>query len=480
MRNSIYTPILLVLFSAWLSSCTDVLDKEPLGVLDANNYFKTAEDAIQGVNAAYQPLLMNNGNNNFYWVFGTLASEEALAGGDGSRPGIIEIDIMKQTASTQEINDFWKLNYAGIVQTNTVISKTPQVDADQALKDRVIGEALFLRSYYHFILMQVFGDVPLILEIQAPDEVNVFRTPEAEVLAQIASDCELAATLLPESYSGNDLGRATKGAALALAAKAYLYLKDYNSVLSRIDDIKALGIYALQVDYRNNFYDSTQNNSESVWEIQHENLELGVGNFLNQWWLSKKVQDGYGFCEVSLEFVNSFEPNDPRLKFTVARHNEPYFGVTYKASFSSTGASPRKYLQHQDEVTQKSDGSINYTAIRYADVLLWEAEALAELGRTSEALVPLETVRSRARAQAADPANTLPAITTTDKTELINLIRHERLVELGFEMHRFFDLVRWGIAAEVIPGFVAGKNEVFPIPQTELDLNPNLSQNQGY
>ena len=480
MRNNLYTPFLVLLISFGMTSCADVLDKEPLGVLDADNYFKTAEDAIQGVNATYRPLLMNNANNNFYWVFGTLASEEALAGGDGSRPGIIEIDIMKHTASTQEINDFWKLNYAGIVQANAVITKTPQVDASQELKDRIVGEALFLRSYYHFILVQVFGDVPLIVEIQAPDEVRVSRTPKEEVLARIASDCELAASYLPVSYGGADVGRATKGAALALAAKAYLYLKDYNAVLSRISDIKALGIYALQQDYRNNFYDSTQNNSESVWEIQHENLELGVGNFLNQWWLSKKVQDGYGFCEVSMDFVNAFEPNDPRLKFTVARHNEPYFGVTYKASFSSTGASPRKYLQNSNEVTQKSDGSINYTAIRYADVLLWEAEALAELGRTAEALAPLETVRARARAQAADPANTLPAITTTDKNELINLIRHERLVELGFEMHRFFDLVRWGIAPEVISGFVAGKNEVFPIPQTELDLNPNLSQNPGY
>lgn len=480
MRKHLYTPILLAFLALSLASCSDVLDKEPLGVLDADNYFKTAEDAIQGINATYKPLLMNNANNNFYWVFGTLASEEAIAGGDGSRPGIIEVDIMKHTAATQEINDFWKLNYAGIVQANTVITKTPQVDADQALKDRIIGEAIFLRSYYHFILVQVFGDVPLIVEIQAPDEVRVSRTPKNEVLARIAADCELAAAQLPVSYSGSDVGRATKGAALALAAKAYLYLQDYNSVLSRIADIKALGIYALQEDYRNNFYDSTQNNSESVWEIQHENLELGVGNFLNQWWLSKKVQDGYGFCEVSMDFVNAFEPNDPRLKFTVARHNEPYFGVTYKASFSSTGASPRKYLQDKDEVTQKSDGSINYTAIRYADVLLWEAEALAELGRTSEALVPLETVRARARAQAADPANTLPAITTTDKTELINDIRHERLVELGFEMHRFFDLVRWGIAPDIINGFVAGKNEVFPIPQTELDLNPNLTQNPGY
>ena len=480
MRNNIYTSILFVLLCSWFTSCTDVLDKEPLGVLDADNYFKTAEDAIQGINATYQPLLMNNENNNFYWVFGTLASEEALAGGDGSRPGIIAIDVMSHTPSTQEINDFWKLNYAGIVQANTVISKTPQVDADQDLKSRIIGEGIFLRSYYHFILTQVFGDIPLILKIQTPDEVNVVQTPKAAVWAQIAADCELAATLLPLSYSGNDVGRATKGAALALAAKAYLYLKDYQSVLNRISDIKALGTYALQEDYRNNFYDSTQNNSESVWEIQHENLELGVGNFLNQWWLSKKVMDGYGFCEVSMEFVNAFEPNDPRLKFTVARHNEPYFGVTYKASYSSTGASPRKYLQNDSEVTQKSDGSINYTAIRYAEVLLWEAESLAELGRTAEALVPLETVRARARAQAADPSNTLTAITTTNQLELIDIIRHERLVELGFEMHRFFDLVRWGIAADVIDGFMINKNEVFPISQTELDLNPNLMQNPGY
>ena len=181
-----------------------------------------------------------------------------------------------------------------------------------------------------------------------------------------------------------------------------------------------------------------------------------------------------------MDFVDAFETDDPRLLFTVARKNEDYFGVTYKASFASTGASPRKFLQPASEVTQKSDGDINYTAIRYADVLLWEAEALNELGRSSDALVPLETVRARARAQAANPATALPVITTTDQGELRNIIRHERRVELGFEFHRFFDLVRWGIAKDILTGFTPGKNEVFPLPQTELDLNPNLTQNPGY
>ena len=461
-------------------SCNGLLDKEPLGRLDADTYFRTKDDAIQAVNTAYRSLLVNNTNNNFYWVLGVVGSDDAIAGGDGSRPGINDIDLMHQTPATEELNDLWKLNYAGIVQANTVIEKTPLIDADQAFKDRVIGEALFLRSFYHFELAQIFGDVPLILKIQAPDQVFVTRTAQATVFAQVASDCALAASMLPVSYSGADVGRATKGAALALEAKAYLYLKDYNAVVSAVAEIKALGIYSLQADYQNNFRDSTQNNSESVWEIQHTNLELGVGNSLNQWWASKKVPDGYGFAEVDTSFVNTFEPNDPRLKFTVARKNEDYFGVVYKASFSSTGASPRKYLQPVSEVTQKSDGGINYTNIRYAEVLLWEAEALAELGQTSQALVPLEEVRARARAQAADPSTTLPAVTTTDQAQLIDIIRHERRVELGFEMHRFFDLVRWGIAAQKIPGFVVGKNEVFPIPQTERDLNPNLTQNPGY
>jgi len=462
------------------SSCSDLLDKEPLGRLDADTYFRTADDAEQAVNTAYRPLLINNTNNNYYWVLGTVASDDAIAGGTGDRPGINDIDLMNQTPATQELNDFWKLNYGGIVQANTVIEKTPLIDADQAIKDRIIGEALFLRSYYHFILAQVFGDVPLILKIQSPDEVFVSRTPQATVFAQVAADCALAASLLPVSYPASEVGRATKGAALALQAKAHLYLKEYNSVLTTVASIKALGIYALQANYNDNFTDSTQNNSESVWEIQHSNLELGVGNNLNQWWASKKIPDGYGFAEVDTSFQHTFEPNDPRIFFTIARKNEDYFGYIYKASYSSTGSGPRKYLQDTSEVSQKSDGSINYTNIRYAEVLLWEAEAYAELGQTAQALAPLEEVRARARAQSTDPSTTLPAITTTDKQQLIDIIRHERRVELGFEMHRFFDLVRWGIAKDVIPGFVVGKNEVFPIPQTERDLNPNLSQNPNY
>ncbi|MCY7331050.1 MAG: RagB/SusD family nutrient uptake outer membrane protein [Saprospiraceae bacterium] len=476
MKSSFYIlPFLLA-----VASCQDILDKEPLGILDAGSFFQTSNDAVQALNAAYEPLMFNNNNKNFYWGFGELPSDEAVVGGDGSRPGLTELDFFTYTPRTEELNDFWKLNYQGITQCNTVIEKVPAITMDETLKSRIIGEATFLRAYYCFLLAQVFGDVPLLIKVTPPDELKVPATPKADVYRQIIADCDFAGNVLPVSYPATDLGRATKGAAYALAAKAHLYQKNWNQVLEYVNKVKDLNVYSLVPDYQNNFRENTQNNTESVWEIQHTNLELGVGNSLNQWWLSKKVVGGYGFAEVTQEYYDSFEAGDPRRQFTVASNNEPYFGVIYKNSFSSTKRSPRKYLQPDSTASQKDDGDINYTAIRYAEVLLWEAEALAELGRPGEAEAPLEQVRARARAQASNPATALPAVTGLGQAAMIQAVRHERSVELGFEMHRFFDLVRWGIAGQVLPDFQAGKHEVFPLPQTEIDLNPQLRQNPGY
>ena len=460
-------------------SCQSILNKEPIATLDAGSYFQTADDAVQAVNAAYQPLTFSNSNNNFYWAFSVIGSDEAITGGDGSRPGLVEIDALIQTPRTDEFNSFWKLEYNGITQCNTVLDKILKISMDKTLQNRIIGEALFLRSYYYMSLVQVYGDVPLLTTILPPDKLRVPKTPKADILNQIAADCDRAAGLLPVKYTTSDVGRITQGAALAMAAKAYLYLKQFDKTLTYVGKVKALNTYKLMSDYQDNFRKNTQNNSESVWEIQHTNLELNVGNSLNQWWKSKKV-GGYGFAEVTPEFVAAFEPDDARSKFTIAMNNEDYFGFVYKNSYSSTHYSIRKYLQADSAVTQKADGDINYTNIRYAEVLLWEAEALAELGRPTEAVVPLEIVRARARAQAVNPVTALPKISSSDKQTMIDAVRHERIVELGFEMHRYFDLVRWGIADKKIPGFIVGKHEVFPIPQTEIDLNPSLVQNPGY
>jgi hypothetical protein len=469
----LFLPLLL------LCACEGILDKEPIATLDAGSFFQTEADAVQALNAAYQPLLLSSDNNNYYWAMAVITSDEAITGGDGSRPGITEMEAFTYTPRTEEFNSFWKLQYTGITQCNLVLDNLPSIDLPDSRRNEIMGQALFLRAYYYFLLVQVFGDVPLYTNITPPEELKKPRTPKAEVYAQVIDDCTRAADMLPEGYPASETGRATKGAAWGLAAKTSVYQQNWDKALAYIGNLKALNRYALMPDYEDNFRKNTQNNAESVWEIQHANLQLGVGNFLNQWWASKKFE-GYGFAEVTEAFVLSFEMDDPRRRFTVAMNNEDYFGLVYKNSFSATRYSVRKYLQAKDEVTQKADGDINYTAIRYAEVLLWEAEALTELGRTAEALVPLEEVRARARAQATNPATALPAITTTDQQALREAVRHERQVELGFEMHRFFDLVRWGIAAQVLPGFQTGKHEVFPIPQTELDLNGALRQNDNY
>lgn len=474
-----YSFIVAVLIFSTLS-CTSILDKDPIGILDAGSFFQSESDAIQAVNAAYRPLTFSNKNNNFYWAFGILAGDEAITGGDGSRPGLVELDVLSHTPRTQEINDFWLLQYTGITQCNLVLDKIKNISFNPINQNRIIGEALFLRSYYYFLLTQVFGDVPLYTTIVTPDKLRIPQNSKADIYNQLLIDLDRAASLLPIKYSATDLGRATQGASLALAAKICIYQKNWTKALEYITKVKALNVYALMSNYGDNFKKNTQNNSESVWEIQHTNLELGVGNSLNQWWGSKKTTGGYGFAEMTASFVASFEDDDPRRTYTVAMNNEDYFGVVYKNSFSSTRYSIRKYLQSDSTVTQKADGDINYTVIRYAEIFLWEAEALTALDRVSDAIAPLEFVRARARAIATNPLTALPKVATTDKTSMVNAFRHERQVELGFEMHRFFDLVRWGIAAQNISGFKIGKHEVFPIPQTEIDLNPNLKQNPGY
>jgi hypothetical protein len=479
MKNARLKWFSILLTALCCTSCQDILDKDPIATFDAGSFFQNAGDATQAINAAYKPLLFNNKNGNFYWGFAILTGDEAITGGDGSRPGLVELDAFTYTPRTEEFNTFWKLQYEGITQCNLVLDNLPKVEMEEALRNQITGEALFLRSWYHFLLVQVFGDVPLFTSLAPPEQLKVPRTPAAQILSQIVSDCEQAAGLLPVVYPTAQIGRATQGAALALAAKASLYQKNWESVVAYTGRVRSLGVYELMPDYGDNFRKETQNNAESIWEVQHANLELGVGNFLNQWWMSKKL-GGYGFAEATQEYVLSFEAGDPRRQFTIASNNEPYFGAIYKNSFSTTRHSPRKYLQDTSAVSQPADGDINYAAIRFAEVLLWEAEALNELGRVQEAQVPLESVRARARAQAGDPATVLPSVTTTDQEQMRQAIRQERKAELGFEMHRFFDLVRWGVAVDVLPGFQAGKHELFPLPQTELDLNPALTQNPGY
>jgi hypothetical protein len=248
--------------------------------------------------------------------------------------------------------------------------------------------------------------------------------------------------------------------------------------------------------YTENFNQNFKNNKESVFAVQHlTGQDPKLGSELNQYF-APQVDGGYFFDAPTQNFVDEFEKTnsgiaDPRLDYTVGRDSMPWFnGRKFDPSWSpATGYLTRKHQQPLSEVANKSDGNLNYEAIRFSDVLLMYAEALNESGHTAEALVPLNRVRKRARESylydstlvgfPVIPDGLLPNITSLSQAEVRTDIQHERRVELGFEFHRYFDLIRWGkdYASHALsdkPNFNYDINKHFPIPQIERDRNKAL------
>jgi hypothetical protein len=367
---------------------------------------------------------------------------------------------------------------------------------DPVLKARILGEAKFLRAYFYFNLVNIFGDIPL--KLTPPlnkSEINKPKVSSEDIYEQIEKDLSGAWPVLETEYTGADEGRATQGAALGLLAKAYLYQQKWSDVLTTITKIDELGIYQLQNVYKNNFIDSTQNNSESLFEIQHfSNQAPRIGSYLNQYFSPSK-DNGYYFDAPLQGFVNEFEVTtdgavDPRLDYTVGRVGQKWInGEDFDPSWSPTGFLQKKHAQPKTEEPIIGDASLNYVYLRYADILLMKAEALNESNQTADALVPLNAVRKRARESYlhdADlpgfggvPVDLLPDVVSVDQQTVREAIRHERRVELGFEFHRYFDLIRYGqqVAEAALngTGFDYADNEGrFLIPQSELDTNPAI------
>ncbi len=249
--------------------------------------------------------------------------------------------------------------------------------------------------------------------------------------------------------------------------------------------------------YSQNFNANYENNKESIFEVQHlSKQDPATGNSLNQWF-APRIDGGYGFNAPTQSFVDEFEITpagvyDPRLDYTIGRDSMQWFnGEIFSKTWSPTGYLTRKHQQPFSEIpiSLKGDASINYTVIRYADVLLWYAEALNEMGRGIEAVAPINLVRKRARESylfddslanfGTVPPALLPDIVFTDQTTLRAQIQHERRVEFGFEFHRYFDIIRWGEtyanqAMSGSPNFDYNTNKHFPIPQGERDTNKAL------
>ncbi|WP_316842105.1 RagB/SusD family nutrient uptake outer membrane protein [Pedobacter gandavensis] len=471
------------------TSCTkNFLDVPPQAKQPAETFWKSQEDAQAGVYAIYGNL-RSWANVAFpALAVESIASDEADKGSSTNDASYLnDFENFNVTSTDGQVLGFWEGQYQNINLCNQVLDNIPAIEMDANLKSRLLAEAKFVRAYSYFRLVRAFGGVRLHLTIpKTPAQFNIPRATREEVYAAIEKDLNEAAAVLPTSYPTADLGRATKGAALALHAKVAMYQKNWPLVLSLTNTVMGLG-YSLLPDYQSLFRLNHENSSESVFEIQCE-YNPGTKDASNsQYSQVQGVRDqtGYwGFNAPSLALSNAFEDGDPRREGTIL-----FVGNTTPQGdlITSAPGDPVRY-NHKPYVpfatpfdgNNPRGGQQNVRVIRYSDVLLMNAEAANELGNSGQALSSLEQVRLRARQ--GNPT-ILPKVTTTDQIALRAAIYHERHVELAMESDRYFDVIRQGRAAAVFgpKGWKANKNEVWPIPNTQIELSVGvLTQNLGY
>lgn len=476
-----------------LMSCSDdFLDRQPLDTINTENYPTTAEELVTVVNGAYQPLQWPKLYNLRMWSTDIMAGNSIVGAGGGS-DGIETQDMANFVTNTDNagVLDLWRGPWPGILMSNIVLDAAPQMDIDEDIRNRSMGEAHFLRAHYYFILARFFGDVPLITEPQSSDS-DLFppRDPVAQVYELIISDLNAAAELLPpkSSYGSENKGRASKGAAYGMLAKVHLTLGNYQKVVEYATQVENLG-YDLNENYADNFSITNENSIESLFEVQYasnggydfwsnENQASWASPFMGPRG-ANFVAGGFGWNQPTQEFVEAYEEGDERKDATVLYEGGPEFdGKEYESRFSFTGYNTRKFLVPISQISAYDNSPLNFPILRYADVLLMKAEALNELGQTALAEDYLNMVRNRAG---------LDDIEGLSQADFRNAVLHERRMELAFEGQRWFDLIRvnngeYGLnfLRSIGRNNASQKHLLFPIPQIELDRNPNLVQNPGY
>lgn len=486
MYNKITKIALTLIVIIGIQSCDDYLDVLPEGLENSENFFNTPEDYDAALIGVYDLLSTTYLNN----ILGEIASDNSLCGGDNPTDVLDwqQIDDMIHTADNGALRNVFQWMYAGISRANYIVEFQDNIDFEG--KEQLLAENLFLRSYYYFELVKFFGDVPLYTEgrITIEETQSIDRTPKAAIYARLEIDLMNAIPELPWTQSQN--GRATRGAALALLGKIYLYQEKYTEAAQTLNEVINSGQYQLVNNFGTIFLNNNENNQESVFEVQYfggegagfecfqcveGNIAVGFmgprfrgGNF-------SPYTSGFSFNIPVQDVVDLYQPEDMRLAATVLDINafvatRP--DVIFNEGSEHTGYFNLKYIPYAEANLQDANltHSNNYRAIRYADVLLMAAEA--NLRAPSPIANPqtfLDAIRDRAF------GNTMNRIPAT----LENVLA-ERRRELAGEGHRFFDQVRTGQTSS-IPGFSTGKNELFPIPRIEIELAGNRwIQNSGY
>jgi starch-binding outer membrane protein, SusD/RagB family len=477
--------------------CTKGFIDVPLeGAEPSEQFWENADDASKAVNAMYA--------YERAWAqvaFASIAieslgsddTEKGSSAGDASFLNDFDnFSVGPSSAnSSGQVYDFWKGQYLEINYCNQVLDNVPGIEMDAALKNRYLAEAKFLRAYAYFRLVRAFGDVPLRLSVpKEASEFNIPRTPKAEVYAAIEQDLTDAAAVLPQSYPAADRGRVTKGAALSLHAKVTMYQGKWQQTLDLTNQVMGLG-YTLFPSYEQQFRVANENNSESIFEIQCALIPDNSPASNSQYSQIQGVRGmspsmGWGFHTPTTDLANSYETDDPRRDATIVFRGETTpQGDAIPVAGDNPMYNQKSYVPQSDMVPGFTEGSQqNIRVIRFAEVLLMNAEAANEIGGASNTTLALSSLNAvRTRARGAQPITVLPPVTTTDKAQLRDAIWRERRSELAMENDRYFDVIRQGRAAALFgpKGWKPNKNEVWPIPQAEIDISAGvLTQNQGY
>ncbi|WP_343674427.1 RagB/SusD family nutrient uptake outer membrane protein [Chitinophaga sp.] len=506
-------------FALSLFGCKkDLLDKTPKDRLSPATFFQNESQCKQALIGIYNAIQPNATPSHFYQFDYMSDNGYCQDSWQGSR----EVGEWLTNASSWAPYAKWTMDFAIISRANEFLQDISNATVSETVKTQMSAEAKFLRGYAYADLITYFGDVPLITKVLALSEAYVSRTAKSEVLTQILADFNDAATSLPASYSGTDVGRATKGAALAYKAKVLLYNQKWAEAAQAAQDVIDLGAYSLYTDYAGLFDEAHENNVEVIFDIQY------IPTTQAQPWPSSALSlSSWPTANVTADLINSyymtnglpitdansgyndqdpFKNRDPRLAASVVLPGSSFGSSTFIPSLDQVpcGARPRKYAALG--IADVNNCSLNTILMRYADIYLMRAEALIESGSTAQEIYTLiDKVRARVN---------MPTVESVEgvgltQAQLRAIVRHERRVEFYNEGTRYADMFRWQDASLVhdVYGydkallsnpaspatwtfkqikvetrtFDAAKGWLWPVPQADIDINKNLlPNNPGY
>jgi tetratricopeptide (TPR) repeat protein len=479
------------------NGCTAFLEEHPTDRLAVNNFYSTQKDAEAAVSAAYQQL--GSLYNRLMYNVAELPTDVMKNGLGMPNAFLQDLEFMRYNSENTFVRDMWNNNYAGIMKANAAVNNIPVITMNAAAQERLIGEAKFLRALYYFNLVRFFGDVPLVTRLESINDAMGPRVSKDQVYAQIIQDLTEAGNVLPlrSQYAAADEGRATRGAAKILLGKVYLTKGDFADAKNKLAEVvenEADYGYALHDDYAANWNTETEAGVEAVFYIEYKKPPMPTNGEMGLAGPKYSVPGGNigvnGSNEADIPTQELYDAFDEKDKRRAKNLRYAFYSQIEQADVLSSIPLFGKYWI--DGLTASDQCDVNMHIIRYADALLMYAEALNEDGQSDKAHEVLNRVRRRAF---GDDSGNFSGLT---KEQFRAKILDERRLEFPIEGHRWFDLVRTGTFIQrmkehsAYEASVAEKNKtdiaanikdhmtLMPIPQRELDLNPELTQNPGW